>query len=935
MRYIRIVNTCIPAGQLINLNEIEAWVATPSGPVNVALGKYAWSSSAFGPTYLPATLTDGVRTNTVGTGGFFNAGSTDTSSAAFVAVDLGSSYNVTNITVWNRNECAVCIPRDIGDTVLALDAANVTLASFALSGVLMSENFTLDGNCTTCQPASGIRMVNLPGTNYLEIVQMQAFNMTGGNVALGSAATTSSVVNPGCIGGPCLAAYAVNGWVTQQADLAPAYQLYNSASPSAAEWWMTKWLQPAYLSYVRFTNRYSDTTCTSCANRAVGQVLYILGVAGSPLAAFPLTAAITQDFYCTGRTWTIGSPSPSPSTTPSRSISSSVSASRSVSPSATAVRPCDASGACYAQAPGGAIFSWSSGEAACRTLGAGWHLATIIDNTTAYSVMSGCAGLIPQSAGAAWWTGLYDVAPLGTRPAGVVDKTYTGWRWASNVSACWFQQRQAAYWWNGSVAQPYPQPDDNSGLESCGNALANFNGFLNDAQCGLASYACCSVLPASAAALSCTPSATLSPSPSSSLSASPSPSTTFTGTGTATLTATRTASLSAGVSSSGTPAGTTSSSATATGSRTAASSATPSATVTASMTASTSGSAPQSASSSGSATLSLGASASVTPTSSPTSSLPPGASASTTASTSPSGTSAPSDTPFPTSTPMPPSATPSPASASPSAAAGSPAVSSSPGAAPATASSLATPSSSATATASLSFGASPSTTATATGSTPAAAGAAAAAVADSGSLPAIAGGAAAAVILIAVAGIVLVRRRQRQRPVTAAVASSDAASAKGAVPSSSSATAAELFNPLHASSGRRLGHSDSLAASSRAAYASQTPRSFRAPEQPAIAPAAATAAPSAEYDRIWSSEHSAYYWQHRVSGESTWDDPSGRSQAAAAAAAAPSSGEEAQRAEALSGLLPGWTPVWSRSHNTYYWRSAAGESVWEKPALRG
>ena len=264
VRYIKILNTCIPGGQLLNLNEIEAW----AGGANVARGKAAWSSSTFGPGYSAAFLTDGVRTNVVGSGGFFNAATGDTSAAAYVAVDLGAAYDLTNITVWNRNECAVCVPRSIGDTVLALDAANATVAAFALSGAIMAENFTLDGDCGGCQPAAGVRIVNLPGTAYQNFVQVQAFNQSGGNVALRGAATSRSVANPGCIGGPCNASFAVNGWVTQQADLAPLYQLYNSIGISASEWWQVVWRPASYLSFVRLTNRFNDATCSTCASRA-------------------------------------------------------------------------------------------------------------------------------------------------------------------------------------------------------------------------------------------------------------------------------------------------------------------------------------------------------------------------------------------------------------------------------------------------------------------------------------------------------------------------------------------------------------------------------------------------------------------------------------------------------------------------------------------
>ena len=168
IRRVVIYNTCAPLNQIMNLNEIQVW----SNGVNVARGKPAFSSSNYGPMYLPSFIVDGVTINPTSTSGFYSTAGTDVGPGAWVMVDLQGNFSVSNITVWNRSDC--CQTRALGATMVALDAFNTTVAQWVLSGVILSENFTLSDSCTTCQPVRGVLVKNTPGTQFQNFQQVQA-----------------------------------------------------------------------------------------------------------------------------------------------------------------------------------------------------------------------------------------------------------------------------------------------------------------------------------------------------------------------------------------------------------------------------------------------------------------------------------------------------------------------------------------------------------------------------------------------------------------------------------------------------------------------------------------------------------------------------------------------------------------------------------------
>ena len=99
-------------------------------------------------------------------------------------------------------------------------------------------------------------MANTGGTTYINFAQLQAFNLTNANVALNMPATFFST-GKSCsftYNQNCLASYAVNGLLDQQAT---SYNFYNSNGYSTAEC-VYFWPRRAHPSHVR--NRHALTT---------------------------------------------------------------------------------------------------------------------------------------------------------------------------------------------------------------------------------------------------------------------------------------------------------------------------------------------------------------------------------------------------------------------------------------------------------------------------------------------------------------------------------------------------------------------------------------------------------------------------------------------------------------------------------------------------
>ena len=364
----------------------------------------------------------------------------------------------------------------------------------------------------------------------------------------------------------------------------------------------------------------------------------------------------------------------------------------------------------------------------------------------------------------------------------------------------------------------------------------------------------------------------ISPSVSPSPSISPSPAPTPTKTATNTGTATNTESQGASPSTTTTNTLTASQPATATSSSTVASTGTPSGTPTSPPTASsTVAPSVPTPSTTGTPTASSTASLSVgaTPSASPTSSLPAGVSPSNTAMPSDAGTPSPGAV----TSPGAPAATPSPADSG-------------------------------------------------------GGGGSLAASTDSGGGVAVIAGAAGGGVLVlaaAAAAVVLLRGRRRRAQAATALTSQSSGGGGGGGGGAGSAAAAAIISPLATQRAAAAGSGSFRAPTPAAALARPAAQqASRAPAAPAVASAAADAAPPGHaqasegllpgWEAVYSRSKQTWYYKHKGTGETSWTKPA----AAAAQAAAPAGGV--------------WVEAMSKSKNMPYWRnSVTGVTTWSNP----
>ena len=225
--------------------------------------------------------------------------------------------------------------------------------------------------------------------------------------------------------------------------------------------------------------------------------------------------------------------SASPSVSPTRGLSPSLSpsnaASRSASPSASptpsqSVFPCNGQTASL-QTLGGS-YTWAQGQAACRGLGPGWDLPSIIDPATLALV---------KGTGIVAWVGVYDCCP-GARRVLTTNTSYGGWLLSSGCSPAWFLANQAS----GAIWNPV-EPNNNPNSEYCTQTIAS--GLINDIGCNNA-YAPLVCMYLVRTVPSVTPSASPSPTLSPTTAASTSASASRSGSGSGSRSASRSASAS-------------------------------------------------------------------------------------------------------------------------------------------------------------------------------------------------------------------------------------------------------------------------------------------------------------------------------------------------------------------------------------------------------
>jgi hypothetical protein len=174
-RYVTVAKT---DGTELVLGQVRVF-GDPNGITDLALGKTATESS---------TAYGGVASRAVdgNTDGVFNDNSvshTNSELNAWWQVDLGASYNVSSISIYNRTDC--CASRLSDYWVFVSNSPfNTSLTpaqQAAVSGVWSSHQTTQAGTPTTISvPAVTGRyvMVQLNDTDYLSLAEVQVYNGT-------------------------------------------------------------------------------------------------------------------------------------------------------------------------------------------------------------------------------------------------------------------------------------------------------------------------------------------------------------------------------------------------------------------------------------------------------------------------------------------------------------------------------------------------------------------------------------------------------------------------------------------------------------------------------------------------------------------------------------------------------------------------------------
>jgi uncharacterized repeat protein (TIGR01451 family) len=219
---------------------------------NLAKGMTASQSSTYG-SYVAGLAVDG------NTDGAFGSGSISVASSALNAwwqVDLGSSAAIDTIAVWGRTDCCATWLSDywlfVSDTPFTAGDTPATLQ--ARAGTWSSHQTTAP-NPLAAVAAGGVHgryvRLQLSGTNYLEIAEVQVFGTTivappaNSNLAKGQAASQSSTYSTFTAG------YAVDG----NTDGSLAHGSVSATNTEANAWWQVDLGASATVSSVAIWGR--------------------------------------------------------------------------------------------------------------------------------------------------------------------------------------------------------------------------------------------------------------------------------------------------------------------------------------------------------------------------------------------------------------------------------------------------------------------------------------------------------------------------------------------------------------------------------------------------------------------------------------------------------------------------------------------------------
>ncbi|GEM_PF-1823507 len=272
-RYVR-VQTRHPA--FLSLAEVQVL----KGNTNLALNKPATQSST-GLFPCGGTADKAVDGDT--NGDFAHCSVTHTTGndpQPWWQVDLGSSQTIDRVVLWNRTDCCGDRLSDF-DVLVSGDGVNFTSAYYRAAPAP-----------TRLEVWLGVRYlkVRLRQQGILQLAEVQVFNGSGTNVAVGKPATQSSTLGPFS---PCTtdasASKAVDG--NTNGDFYAACSVSHTNGTEAG-WWQVDLGTPAAVDHVALWNR---TDC--CGERLTNFDVSVSpdGVSYAPVYYQPGTAGVTTD----------------------------------------------------------------------------------------------------------------------------------------------------------------------------------------------------------------------------------------------------------------------------------------------------------------------------------------------------------------------------------------------------------------------------------------------------------------------------------------------------------------------------------------------------------------------------------------------------------------------------------------------------------------
>lgn len=166
----------------LNASQIANFTATGATNTDLALGKAATQSSTLSGAG-PAAASNAVDGNTDGNFADGSVSHTNLDANAWWQVDLGVSATIGSIAIWNRTDCCSDRLSDywvfVSNTPFASTDTPVTLQGRA--GTWSSHQTTFPNPSSTLQVNTAGRYVRvqLSGTNYLHLAEVQIFGSSG------------------------------------------------------------------------------------------------------------------------------------------------------------------------------------------------------------------------------------------------------------------------------------------------------------------------------------------------------------------------------------------------------------------------------------------------------------------------------------------------------------------------------------------------------------------------------------------------------------------------------------------------------------------------------------------------------------------------------------------------------------------------------------